>query len=254
VNTQIELPKTLWLYWHQGWDNAPSIVKRCLRSWEEKNRTWMIHKLDASTVRDFVHLPDILLNEPDLPLCVLADLIRINLLCDYGGVWADATVYCQRPLDDWISRAANTGFFAFERPVPTRPLSNWFIASAARHGIIEEWRKRANSLWLEEGYLEKSRAFWSNWTYKSCPEHYFWPHHLFQKMIEEDQAASQLWAKVLKVNASWPHVIQHRMLQPLTTDVKEFIDGGMMPVHKLTYRYDENQMPVNSCLEYLFTK
>ncbi len=255
VNKQYEIPQTLWLYWHQGWGNAPSIVKRCLRSWEEKNPTWVIHKLDASTIWNFVHLPSSLRDEPALPLCALSDLIRINLLYDYGGVWTDATVFCQRPLDEWIYYAARTGFFAFDRPGPGRPLASWFIASAARHDLVKEWKKRACCLWIEEDYLNKSRALWSDWTADSYPQHYFWFHRLFQKMIEEDQVATHLWGGVEKISADGPHFVQHRgMFKPLTVEVKDFIDREMSPVHKLTYRYDVNYATANSSLDYLLAR
>ena len=27
-------PKTIWMLWYQGWENAPELVKRCRRSWQ----------------------------------------------------------------------------------------------------------------------------------------------------------------------------------------------------------------------------
>ena len=31
------IPKRLFMYWHQGWNNAPDIVKRCAATWQKHN-------------------------------------------------------------------------------------------------------------------------------------------------------------------------------------------------------------------------
>ena len=36
-----DFPKTLWMLWLQGRENAPE-VQRCLRSWEHHNQGWTI--------------------------------------------------------------------------------------------------------------------------------------------------------------------------------------------------------------------
>ena len=32
------VPKTVWLYWEQGWDAAPELVRQCRRSWELRHQ------------------------------------------------------------------------------------------------------------------------------------------------------------------------------------------------------------------------
>ena len=41
-----ELNKVVWLFWAQGWDNAPWIVKQVRESWEINNPTWDIKCLN----------------------------------------------------------------------------------------------------------------------------------------------------------------------------------------------------------------
>ena len=45
-----DFPRTIWLFWLQGWENTPELVKRCLRSWEHHNPGWTIRTLDAETL------------------------------------------------------------------------------------------------------------------------------------------------------------------------------------------------------------
>ena len=50
------------------------------------------------------------------------DVLRITVMRDYGGVWADATMYCVLPLDSWLAQALGTGdFFAFAAPTFKEP-------------------------------------------------------------------------------------------------------------------------------------
>ena len=109
------------MYWHQGWNKAPDIVKRCADTWQRHNPTWDINFLDATTLGEKVKLP-VALKSMNLPLPALSDVIRMCLLKKYGGVWADATLWCVRPLDDWIDSAcASTGFLLTINPAPTVP-------------------------------------------------------------------------------------------------------------------------------------
>ena len=53
-----DFPRTIWTYWHQGWEHAPELVQRCRRSWEYHNRGWTIRALDAETLPAYVDLSD----------------------------------------------------------------------------------------------------------------------------------------------------------------------------------------------------
>lgn len=57
-----------------------------------------------------------------------------------GGVWADATLWCARPLDDWLEPSCRTaGFFGYDRPAADRPIATWFLAAAADSRIASLW-------------------------------------------------------------------------------------------------------------------
>ena len=42
----IDKEKIIWIYWHQGWGNAPEIIKICKKSWIKKNPEWDVRALD----------------------------------------------------------------------------------------------------------------------------------------------------------------------------------------------------------------
>jgi hypothetical protein len=133
---RVEIPKVVWTFWAQGEASAPDIVRLCLQSWRARNPGWEIRCLDADALSDLVdvsHVPS------ELPWRFQADMARLELLNRYGGVWADCTSWCHRPLDDWLPYAAGSGFFVFSAPGPSRWFDNWFIVSEPGGPLISAW-------------------------------------------------------------------------------------------------------------------
>ena len=129
--------KVIWSCWFQKRDQAPELVRKCLQSWEDHNPGWEVRVLDAETVCRYVDLRShIDLSRQTLIAASLSNIVRILLLHEYGGVWADATTLCNVPLDDWLPLAANTGFFAFARPGEDRLLSSWFLAAEPGNPLV----------------------------------------------------------------------------------------------------------------------
>ena len=112
-----DVPRRIWCMWLQGLDKAPDIVKKCWASWEKYNPDWQLVLLDESNLEQYVPVQEIIgENREYISRNHLSDIIRINLLAKYGGVWVDATCFCCVPLDKWLGRYATSGFFAFGSP------------------------------------------------------------------------------------------------------------------------------------------
>ena len=126
------IPRTIWALWLQGWEEAPEIVRACRATWESLNPGWSFRPLTRASLSALLG-PDALRcvsGARELPPEALSDVVRIALLKRYGGVWADSTTYCLRPLDAWLPGATTSGFFAFAKPGPDRMISSWFLAAA----------------------------------------------------------------------------------------------------------------------------
>ena len=262
-----KIPKKLFMYWHQGWNNAPDIVKRCVATWQERNPTWEINLLDAATIPEILRLP-IAAKILNLPLPALSDVIRICLLKKYGGVWADATLWCVRPLDDWIdSVCAPSGFFAYDKPAPDRPISSWFLAADKECRIVDLWHSAVRHLLTKtHAYArfhkrmdDKKEGWLINAIPKLCmsylllrfkygnlllptsenpeQENYFWFHYLFGRLLDHNSEFHDLWASTPKISADGPHLLQRAGLINPATDHTDFvIKNKFTNVHKLTHR------------------
>lgn len=130
------VPRILWLHWAQGLESAPPVVQFCMESWRRHNPNWDIRIIDAEAAAALVPLDDV---SPSLPHRYRANALRLRLLRTHGGIWADATTWCHRPLDEWLPLVGASGFFVFSPAGPSRQLDNWFIASMPEHPLVSAW-------------------------------------------------------------------------------------------------------------------
>ena len=234
------IPKRLWLYWHQGEDAAPELVKLCIQSWRERNPGWDMRVLDAATADEAVEMPAL---PADISLNHRANVLRMRLLEEHGGVWVDATCYCSRPLDHWLPVLARTGFFVFTWPAPDdqfyfpawrRAITNWFIASEPGGVLISRWSRQTSRYWRDGGR----------------PDHYFWHHYLFEWLCRNDREFREAWRQVPTLGALGPHLAL-RFLETGRDEaqLRAALASGAIPLHKLSWKLDLRADDVRSLLE-----
>jgi hypothetical protein len=205
------LPRIVWIYWAQGEADAPDIVRFCIESWRSRNPGWTVHVLDRETEHLHADMTDV---SPDIRIVRRADLLRLRLLRDHGGVWADATAYCHRPLDDWLPLLMSAGFFMFSRPGPDRLISNWFIAAEPGNSVIGRLEKYSSIYWAQskyDGYFYFAQHYFFEWmTWRSRASRQAWS--LMPRlpaasalMVQQAQGRSSLWPVAREVLArGWP--------------------------------------------------
>lgn len=266
------IPKTIWMMWLQGLDNAPYIVQKCYASWKKHNPDWNIVFLDESNYRDYVDIQKTLDTDNQIEIQAKANLIRIQLLAKYGGVWVDATCFCLKPLDDWLQEHARSGFFAFNRPSSGRLMDNWFMASSNDCYLSKKLNHEANAYWLSNKGLRRHRksvisrivkiftlnSLITRYTFsypirkilKAYPYHWFM--YLFTELVRTDEKFREVWEGTGKISAKLPHRVQRfGMLEPLTEELKKEIDAKPTPLYKLTWKYDKSQYKEGCVLYYL---
>ena len=97
----------VWVLWWQGLDRAPDVVEECIQS-QRRNldpNQYEYHLLTQENVGNFVSLSDNIRKKYDsgnITLTHLSDIIRANLLANYGGIWMDATIYMSEPFPDAV--------------------------------------------------------------------------------------------------------------------------------------------------------
>ena len=245
--------KIIWMCWFQGWDNAPDLCKLCVESWRYHNPDWKIVLLDNSNLIDYIDIESVLPGVRDLaPNAAYSDIIRLFLLRNYGGVWADSSVFCNKPLDEWVHPATKDAWLFYRSD---RSIASWFISAEKHSYIMGYWYDRMVEYWTER--LAGKDRFGNM---------YMWVHALFTEATKEDEKFNnifQSWDKIdvtcgkglpdpnsrgLGAHYFTPY---HRFMnEPLTEESKNRVDTQLDYVYKLNYR-QPIAWRANTTLQYL---
>jgi hypothetical protein len=224
------MQKIIWACWFQGRDAAPELVRKCLQSWEERNPGWELRCLDSETVSKYVNLSAYVdLNRQKITAASLSDILRVLLLHEFGGVWVDATTYCNVPLDDWLPPASCRGFFAFSEKNWNRLLHSWFLAAEPGNPLLAKWAARIVRYW--QG--------------RERTQDYFWMHRQFAQLCTVDKEALLAWQAVPRIDGIPIHVIQAAGMLKDFDSVKSKVDWTL-PLFKLTRHFDASALTANS--------
>jgi len=188
------LPKNIFLLWLQGWDNAKWLNKQVAESWKINNPDWTIHYIDFENLKDYVSDIDYIYDTTkDISPQAKSDIIRLSLLKNHGGIWADATLMCMQPLDHWVFEAIEpSGFWMYQgyggygyKDKVTKGVSSWFIISEKDNYFIKTWKEECDS-------------FWSNII---STDQYCWMDNLFGKLFNTNNKFRQLWLNVKTIRS-----------------------------------------------------
>ncbi|MEZ5676335.1 MAG: capsular polysaccharide synthesis protein [Thalassovita sp.] len=221
------LPRVIWTYWAQGWDNAPPVAQISRRAWAACNPNWTLTPLDNASLDRF--LPADLcqwVRQSPASWAAKSDRLRLELLRRYGGVWVDATTLPNQPLDLWLPEVLGAGFFAFWQPGAGRPIASWFLVSEPQGEVISEWSRRCD-------------AYWSD---RAQADNYFWVHTLFGDMLSENGDISAICARMPKIGAAnnlhFGPDSDRLSVQPTQQDIADLIVPPV-PVTKLSHKQQD---------------
>jgi hypothetical protein len=141
------------------------------------------------------------------------DLIRIYLLATYGGVWADLTTICTRPLDNWVQKYTKAQFIVFTRD-HTCDISSWWLACPKSSTVAKM---------MYEHFLDDIEQ--NDW--KELDE-YFHFHMVFKKLCQTNSKFKHLYNRSPKLSSHNAHIFQDSdksLNKPLTNSIKQRVDA-----------------------------
>lgn len=222
----------VFVYWAQGFANAPAVTRLCLEQLQRLHSPTELVVLDESLVRHYVQLPRRVFDKLGEDRTHLADLIRLELLARYGGVWVDATCFVRRPLPAWVDEARAGGFFAFERSPGS--LSNWLMAADPGNYIVTM-------------LLEAHHRYWRRFDHVVD---YFMFHQLFEALYLLDARFADEWDASPRPVAKPAHALQKYMYDDYDPVRFEQLLSGS-DVHKLTHKFRPHRLRPDSLLAHL---
>ncbi|MBE5943308.1 MAG: capsular biosynthesis protein [Lachnospiraceae bacterium] len=215
----------VWVCWFQGIEQAPYIVKKCYQSLQDNLKDKEIILLTDDNYRDYVTFPNHVQEKIDkgyISKTHMSDLLRLELLANYGGTWIDATVFLSG--DNYPDYIFDSDLFLFQDLKPGLDghptcISSWFMTATTNNPIILLTRDLLYEYWRKN---------------KSLID-YFLVHDMFQLAIE---TYPEEWDKNMPFSNSLPHILLLRMFDKYEEKTWEAIKN-QTAVHKMTYKFDE---------------
>ncbi len=233
-----EQSNIVWICWMQGMDNAPLLVQKCYESAKRYLCNKQIIVLTSDNYMDYVVFPQYIQKKIDkgqIQVAHMTDLLRLELLTNYGGTWVDATVlFTGVPSDSFFT----TDLFVFQNLKPgldghALSISNWFISACKNEPIL----------------LLTKALLYEYWKKNDMPVNYYIFHFFFQIAAEN---FPNEWKLVLPFNNSTCHILLLRLFEEYDSQSYKFITSQSC-VHKLSYKFtEENEKKEKTYYEELF--
>lgn len=134
------IPKQIWTYWNS--DELTPVVTKCINSWKKYNPDYTITVVTPKNLSQYIDFDVKGVKFNDSPARE-SDIIRLNILAKYGGVWADASILMTRPFDfPTNSKHEFIGYYI--EHYTTKPqwpcIEGWFFATVPGGKFITKWR------------------------------------------------------------------------------------------------------------------
>ncbi len=218
----------IWTCWFQGIENAPLLVKKCLDSMKKHIRGKKIIIITEKNYNQYVTIPDYIIKKWKKGIISYAhfsDLIRLELLNKYGGLWLDSTIYLT---DDILFENPDFSLFVFQNvqlntsDMTSVIASNWLIYSCKSNPILLTSRDLLFEYWKKNNKTINYNIF-----------------HLFFTMAAKKY--KDIWDEMPIFNNINPHMLQFELLNNFKLKRWNQLKK-MSPIHKLNHRIDEKDM------------
>lgn len=214
--------KVIWVCWLQGMDNAPKLIQRCYESLKSNMKGYKINVITEENMFEYIEIPNYIVakwKKGIISFAHFSDVIRVNLLVKYGGVWIDSTVLCTDNLLN--NRLENSPLFVYKsimRGSNVISASNWFISSVPKNPILVLVQNLLYEYWKTENVII----------------HYYLFHIFFTLATEK---YPEIWNKVVSFNNISPHILVNELNDTFSQERYDEIKK-MSSFHKLNYKIE----------------
>lgn len=225
VSDTPESSDNIWICWFQGEEKMPELIKACLNSVRQNLPDKTIIILTDNNINEYIHFPSYIIEKRNKGIITHAhysDLIRTELMCNYGGLWLDATVLCTSK--DVPKSIFNSDFFVYKafdllkHDINYIVSSSWLIYSKSNQKIMLLTRKLLYEYWKTEEKLSDYFLF-----------------HIFFAI--STQRYRNEWDAIPLFNNHSPHTLQLEFNKKYSEERWNEI-CGMSCFHKLNHHID----------------
>lgn len=224
-----EQSNKVWVCWFQGMENAPVLIQRCFESLKKNLTDRDIILITSDNMFDYVQFPDYIIEKwktGQITHTHMTDLLRLELLIRYGGMWLDATVFCTRKIEEIPSYYFDSELFLYQSLKPGRDghshlTSSWLMSAKTNNKLLMSIRYLCYEYWKESIQMLD----------------YFLLHDFISIVLEYYQDD---WKRIVPSDNATPHILLLRLFDQYDEQMWEAIKE-QTPFHKMTYKFKEEQ-------------
>ena len=225
VDSEHTTSNKIWICWFQGMENAPELVQKCYNSVVNNNPNSEVIVITSENMSQYVTFPDYIIDKWKKGIIThthMTDLMRLELLINYGGLWLDATVLCTGKAPDYFY---NSELFFYQCLKPGRDghgnfISSWLINAKTNNKILMATRELCYEYWKD------NNSMWDYFLF-----------HDFMSIVLEKYSIDL--GKIIPRDNATPHILLLRLFdfydEKMWNAIKE-----QTQFHKLTYKFSEN--------------
>lgn len=221
--------KTVWIFWWQGEETMPPLVRKCFESVRVNLKNWEIVLLSEKNYQQYAEFPTYILEklQKGITLTHFSDLLRLELLIKHGGLWLDATVLCTN--GEIPKSILSSDLFVYRTQKPgadgkATTMSSWMMWAKSNNRILMATQAMLYAYWKKNERLDE----------------YFLLHHFMtiaMDFYKEDAT------KIPPFCNSIPHILLLHLFdkydEQYWNDLKQ-----MTCFHKLSYKLDEEKCKI----------
>lgn len=225
-----EQSNKVWVCWFQGMENAPELVRRCFQSLKKNLTDREIILITSQNMDEYAHFPEHIMKKwksGQITNTHMTDLLRLELLIHYGGMWVDATVLCTSKRENIPDYFFDSELFFYQALKPGRDgqstfISSWIMSAATNNKILMLTRYLCYEYWT---------------THEELVDYYLL-HNFMCIALEHNKDE---WNKVVPRDNETPHILLLRLFEEYDELMFRYItDQG--PFHKLSYKFSDEQL------------
>lgn len=238
----------IWVYWDQGIDAAPEMVRLCYQQLQETvsryhSNAYELVALSAENLKDFVCLPDFIEKKyahGKITRTHYSDLLRLELLVQYGGIWIDSTVLVTGALPDYLTDEPMFFFRNSPTMACSANFSSWVLKADIHHPsilILQKAREVLFAYWREHDHLLD----------------YLLLHLIVQLIVDKNATCKQHAEQVPWICNSASRVLGLSMNKPYYPTTFKYLTAAT-PIHKCTYKNISTSSDAYTFYNYMIEK
>lgn len=218
----IDPQKTIWVCWLQGIEHAPEVVQICF----ERLKMYMPDKtiilITEENLNEYIEIPSYIYQKRErgiISLTHFSDIVRIFLLCQYGGLWIDSTMYLTNRIPDFIFNSPLFVYKVYPSDYQRQVASSQFIFALSNNEILCRTKQGLLAFWKKENSLLHFSLF----------------HLIFAIAVQANQHTMEEWNKIPFYNSVNNHMLQKELFCLYDQSRWEYLTSIAF-THKLTYK------------------